>query len=145
MSGTERYIEEIHPTGTFDKPIDPNLPKILYVDSDQGEIDYVLDLLRNDGYEISGLTVDKDVYDSSKIQEMECQLVKKVGSSDIAILHYSLGTIDSRNVLERIPEKVRIIVVTGASYDSSKYQELQNAGYEVVQKPIKNIQKILKV
>jgi len=139
MSGIERYIKEIHPEEKLfiNVPINPDLPKILVVEDDVSVVDTVVNGIRSCGFDTFGLVVHLAYENDEASATITREIIHK-SEKRILVIDYGLGGIDTRDILDSIPEDTRVIITSGGSGGLTAYEnyrELHDKPIEIVPKP----------
>lgn len=110
MSEFEKYIQKLKPQETPDRPIDRTMPPVLIVDDDADFVSLTIDALRRTGYPVKGIVVHPDTpYEAA--ETLVGTLTEGQTGNKVLIIDYSMGDLDIRQVLQKLPENMRIIVL----------------------------------
>ena len=134
---SERYIKEIHPDGRsfINKPINPDLPKVLIVDDEKDLVELFVAGLRTRGFNATGLFINLRVDDNQAFKTITNTIRDKC-QKRILVIDYGLGAIDARLILERLTDETRAIILSGASSSLKTYLEFRKNDLEVLVKPV---------
>jgi hypothetical protein len=132
MPEIENFIKKVYLDESDYPPLNPELPNTLVVHSEELETEGLVKHFRIHNIPTDGFSVSISPSDIRVKRAIEYRLIKKARESDVMVIHYGMGSLDSRYIINEVSKYKRVIVLSGAAPDPSGYKEFSERKVKLI-------------